>query len=60
MTEMHNNQAFANMRNNPPVAAQPPATVVQDNRIRIEEFGLFEPDFPVNDHHSLSDVITIG
>jgi hypothetical protein len=59
MTEILNNQAFANIRNNAPPA--PPAPVQgHDNRWRIEEFGLFEPDLPIDDRHPAGDVITVG
>ena len=59
MTEMLNNQAFANARNNNPPANNQPA-VTQDSRWRIEEFGLFKPDLPVDDRHPAGDVITVG
>lgn len=58
MREMlNNNQAFNNARNiNPPA----PVPVGPDTRWRIEEFGLFEPDLPVDDRHPAGDVITVG
>jgi hypothetical protein len=59
MTEMLNNQAFANARNNNAPAQNPPMPT-QDSRWRIEEFGLFEPDLPVDDRHPPGDVITVG
>jgi hypothetical protein len=58
MTEMLNNQAFANLRNNAPV--QPAALPPHDTRWRIEEFGLFEPDLVIDDRHPPGDVITVG
>src|SRR5579862_4607176 len=61
MTEMLNNQAFLNLRNNlPPGQNQPPPVPPQDTRWRIEEFDLFEPDLPIDDRHPAGDVITVG
>ena len=58
MTEILNNQAFANIRNNNPPPAPVPAG--HDARWRIEEFRLFEPDLAVDDRHPTGDVITVG
>ena len=31
-----------------------------DNRWRLEEVGIFEPDLPVDEHHLKGDVITVS
>jgi len=61
MTEMLNNQAFAGVRNEPNVPQPAPMPQPEhDNRWRIEEFGLFEPDLAVDERHPAGDVITVG
>jgi hypothetical protein len=60
MTEMLNNQAFANLRNVRAQNAPPPVPPAHNTRWRIEEFGFFEPDLPVDERHPAGDVITVG
>jgi hypothetical protein len=58
----------ANLRNDPQLRQQiqgppgPPGNPgeVLDNRWRIEEFGLFQPDLQVDSSHPAGDVVTIG
>ena len=60
--QMSANQAFINAirtaiaLNPPPV---PPGQQI-DTRCRIEDFGYFQPDLPVDDRNPSGDVVTVG
>jgi hypothetical protein len=56
----------ARFMNLPPISQQqgdseaPNSQIMLDNRWRIEEFRLFEPDMQVDASHPAGDVVTVG
>ena len=59
---MANQQFIDAVRGNPPPAPPnpPPLQNQIDNRWRIEDFGYFQPDLPVDERSPAGDMYTVG